>query len=257
MLEAKILAEGPQTVLAFIHEPIGGASTGALVPPAGYMARIREICDRHGVLLIHDEVMSGGGRAGTFFAGDLWGVTPDIIVVSKGFGAGYIPLGAMVAKNSIVEAVLDDGGFIHGFTYAGNPLACAAGVAVLEEIERQGMMANAEAVGAKLMARLKGLMNRYPMIGDVRGKGMLLAFELVADRTTMEPLPAALGAHDGLVETAYRNGLILYSRRSRGGYSGDHFLVAPPMITTEAQVDELIEMLGASLDQFQTAMGLG
>jgi adenosylmethionine-8-amino-7-oxononanoate aminotransferase len=257
MLEAKILAEGPQTVLAFIHEPIGGASTGALVPPAGYMARIREICDRHGVLLIHDEVMSGGGRAGTFFAGDLWGVTTDILVVSKGFGAGYIPLGAMVAKNSIVEAVLDDGGFIHGFTYAGNPLACAAGVAVLEEIERQGMMANAEAVGAKLMARLKGLMNRYPMIGDVRGKGMLLAFELVADRTTMEPLPTALGAHDGLVETAYRNGLILYSRRSRGGYSGDHFLVAPPMITTEAQVDELIEMLGASLDQFQTAMGLG
>jgi adenosylmethionine-8-amino-7-oxononanoate aminotransferase len=257
MLEAKILAEGPQTVLAFIHEPIGGASTGALVPPAGYMQRVRDICDRHGVLLIHDEVMSGGGRAGTFFAGDLWGVTPDIIVVSKGFGAGYIPLGAMVAKNSIVEAVLDDGGFIHGFTYAGNPLACAAGVAVLEEIERQGMMANAEAVGAKLMARLKGLMNRYPMIGDVRGKGMLLAFELVADRTTMEPLPAALGAHDGLVETAYRNGLILYSRRSRGGYSGDHFLVAPPMITTEAQVDELIEMLGASLDQFQTAMGLG
>jgi adenosylmethionine-8-amino-7-oxononanoate aminotransferase len=257
MLEAKILAEGPQTVLAFIHEPIGGASTGALVPPAGYMARIREICDRHGVLLIHDEVMSGGGRAGTFFAGDLWGVTPDILVVSKGFGAGYIPLGAMVAKNSIVEAVLDDGGFIHGFTYAGNPLACAAGVAVLEEIERQGMMANAEAVGAKLMARLKGLMNRYPMIGDVRGKGMLLAFELVADRTTMEPLPAALGAHDGLVETAYRNGLILYSRRSRGGYSGDHFLVAPPMITTEEQVDELIELLTATLDRFQAANGLG
>lgn len=127
MLEAKILEEGPETVLAFIVEPVGGASTGALAPPAGYMQRIREICIRYGVLLIHDEVMSGGGRTGKFFAAEHWDVAPDILVISKGFAAGYAPLGAMVAHTDIVDNVLGNGGFLHGFTYAGNPLACAAG----------------------------------------------------------------------------------------------------------------------------------
>lgn len=257
MLETKILDEGPGTVLAFIHEPIGGASTGALVPPRGYMERVREICDRHGVLLIHDEVMSGGGRMGTFFAGDLWGVTPDILAVSKGFGAGYVPLGAMVAKDSIVEAVLDHGGFIHGFTYAGNPLACAAGVAVLEEIERQDMMGNAVRIGTLLKARLSALMNRFPFIGDVRGEGLLLAFELVSDRATRATLPPAMGAFNRLVDIAYDKGLIIYSRRSRGGYSGDHFLVAPPMISTEEHVDEIMDKLTSALEDFAAETGLG
>ncbi len=256
MLEARILEEGPETVLAFIHEPVGGASTGCLVPPEGYMARIREICDRHGVLLIHDEVISGGGRTGTFFAADNWGVAPDIAVLSKGFGAGYMPLGAVVAHEEIVEAVLEKGGFIHGFTYAGNPLACAAGLAVIEEIERQGMMGNALEVGTRLGARLKALMNRYPIIGDVRGMGMLQAFELVSDRATMEPLPKETNAYDRLVEAAYDEGLIIYSRRTRGGYSGDHFLVAPPMITTEEQVDEIIGKLTRALDRFCDEAGL-
>ncbi len=257
MLEERILAEGPETVLAFIVEPIGGASTGALVPPAGYMARIREICDRHGVLLIHDEVISGGGRSGVFFSGDLWGVAPDLAVLSKGFGAGYMPLGAVIARSEIADAVIKAGGFLHGFTYSGNPLACAAGVAVLDEIASRDLMANAVAVGARLEARLRGLMNRYPIIGDVRGKGLLLAFELVSDRTTMEPLPKDLDAYDSLVETAYDLGLIIYSRRSRGGHTGDHFLVAPPMITTEAQVDEIMEILTAALDAFVSANRLG
>ncbi|SLN62641.1 aminotransferase family protein [Oceanibacterium hippocampi] len=256
MLEAAILAEGPETVLAFIVEPVGGASTGALVPPAGYMARVREICDSYGILLIHDEVMSGGGRTGRFFAAEHWGVEPDILAVSKGFAAGYAPLGAMVAHDRIVEAVLDDGGFIHGFTYAGNPLACSAGLAVLEAIEADGMMANAARVGALLKSRLEGLKQRYPFIGDVRGEGLLLAFELVADRATMEPLPKALGAFDRLVEIAYDNRLIIYSRRSRGGYVGDHFLVCPPMIATEDHVAEIIEGLDRSLDQFAREAGL-
>ncbi|MCP3970079.1 MAG: aspartate aminotransferase family protein [Rhodobacteraceae bacterium] len=255
MLEERILAEGPETVLAFIVEPVGGASTGCLVPPVGYMARIREICDRYGVVLIHDEVISGGGRTGTFFAGDHWNAPPDIVVISKGFGAGYMPLGAIIAHDDVVETVLDDGGFIHGFTYAGNPLACAAGIAVLEEIERQGMMENSVVQGTRLRARLETLMQLYPIIGDVRGMGLLQAFELVSDRTTMEPLPKELNATDRLVETAYENGLIIYSRRSRG-YSGDHFLVAPPMITTEKQVDEIIDKLTLSLDQFSAAAGL-
>ncbi|PWE33240.1 aspartate aminotransferase family protein [Maritimibacter sp. 55A14] len=248
MLEARIQEEGPETVLAFIVEPVGGASTGALVPPAGYMQRIREICDTYGVLLIHDEVMSGGGRTGTFFAADHWGVAPDILVVSKGFAAGYAPLGAMVSHERLVEPVLDAGGFIHGFTYAGNPLACAAGLAVLEEIEAQGMMENAARVGAELKAGLAALMDDYPIVGDVRGMGLLLAFELVADRATMAPLPRHLGVFDRLVEIAYGNGLIIYSRRTRGGYVGDHFMVCPPMITTPAQVEEILAGLRKSLD---------
>lgn len=257
MLEERILEEGPETVAAFIVEPVGGASTGCLVPPAGYMARIREICDRYGVLLIHDEVISGGGRTGKFFAADNWNVAPDIAILSKGFGAGYMPLGAVIAHKKIVETVLDDGGFNHGFTYAGNPLACAAGIAVLEEIERQNMMENSVTVGDKLRSQLQALMQRYPIIGDVRGMGLLQAFELVSDRATMDPLPKGLNAHNQLVEIAYNNGLIIYSRRSRGGYAGDHFLIAPPMITTGGQVDEIIEKLSMSLDQFLNETGLG
>jgi len=253
MLEAKILAEGPETVLAFIHEPVGGASTGALVPPAGYMQAVREICDRYGILLIHDEVMSGGGRVGAFLGGDLWGVAPDILAISKGFGAGYVPLGAMVARGDIVDAVQAQGGFMHGHTYAGNPLACAAGLAVLDEIARGDLIGNAAQVGAVLKARLAALMQRYGFIGDVRGEGLLLAFELVTDRATRAPLPPDMRAFDDLVERAYAEGLIIYSRRSRGGYAGDHFLVCPPMITTERQVDEIMEKLIRALDGFAAA----
>jgi adenosylmethionine-8-amino-7-oxononanoate aminotransferase len=254
MLEEKILAEGPQTVLAFIVEPIGGASTGALVPPKGYMKRIREICSRYGVLLIHDEVMSGGGRTGKFFAAEHWNVVPDILVISKGFAAGYAPLGAMVARNDIVANVLDDGGFLHGFTYAGNPLACAAGLAVLEEIEREHLCANAGETGALLKGELKKLMDRYEIIGDVRGEGLLLAFELVEDRRSMRPLPSELNAYNQLVDIAYENGLIIYSRRTRGGYSGDHFLIAPPMISTAEHVAEIVEGLDKSLRQLLDGM---
>lgn len=250
LLDAEIEKQGHETVLAFILEPVGGASTGALVPPAGYMEAVRAVCDRHGVLLIHDEVMSGGGRTGRFLGGQHWDAAPDILAVSKGFGAGYMPLGAMVAKGEIVDTVLSKGGFLHGFTYAGNPLACAAGVAVLEEIERQGMMANSERVGAMLKAELVGLMDRFPFIGDVRGKGLLLAFELVADQESKAPLPASLKAFDRLTEQAYRRGLIVYPRRSRGGYSGDHILVAPPMITTPAQVGEIMDRLTDALTAF-------
>lgn len=250
MLEEKILAEGPETILGFIVEPVGGASTGALVPPTGYMRRIREICTRYGVLLIHDEVMSGGGRTGKFFAGDHWDVKPDILVISKGFAAGYVPLGAMIAHKDIVARVLDAGGFLHGFTYAGNPLACAAGLAVLEEIEREGLCRNAASTGALLKTELEKLMQRHSIIGDVRGQGMLLAFELVEDRTTMRPLPKELNAFNLLVDIAYENSLIIYSRRTRGGHSGDHFLVAPPMISTAEHVAEIIQGLDLSLRQF-------
>lgn len=250
MLEDKILEEGPQTCLAFMVEPVGGASTGALVPPAGYMQRIREICDQNGVLLIHDEVMSGGGRTGRFFAAEHWDVTPDIICLSKGFGGGYVPLGAVIARDDIVEAVLDNGGFIHGHTYAGNPLACAAGLAVIDEIERENLTENSALMGDKLAKNLRSLMQKYSIIGDVRGKGLLAAFELMSDRATKAPLPKGLNAYNRLVDIAYEKGLIIYSRRTRGGLAGDHFLVCPPMITTETQLGEITDLLDASLAAF-------
>jgi adenosylmethionine-8-amino-7-oxononanoate aminotransferase len=256
MLEAEIERQGPESVLAFIMEPIGGASTGALAAPDSYYPRIREICDRHGILLIYDEVMSGAGRTGRFVAAEHWGVDPDIIVLSKGFAAGYAPLGAMAAPGRLVEPVLDAGGFAHGYTYAGNPLACAAGLAVLHEIDRQDLVANAAARGESLLRRLEELKARFPFVGDVRGKGLLTAIELVADRDTMAVLPPELNAHARVVEHAYQRGLILYSRRTRGGREGDHVMVCPPMIVTEAQLDDLVGMLAAALAAFAREAGL-
>ena len=250
MLEAQIQQEGAETVLAFIVEPVGGASTGALVPPAGYMERVQDICRRHGVLLILDEVMTGAGRTGAFLATEHWDLDPDIIVLSKGFAAGYVPLGAMVAHERLVEPVLDAGGFAHGFTYAGNPLACAAGLAVIDGIERQGLTRNAAVMGEQLQTRLRGLMQRYQIIGDVRGKGLLTAFEFMANRQTKRPLPKELKAFERFVNIAYDKGLIVYSRRTRDGVEGDHILVCPPLIVTETHLDEITEMLDASLAQF-------
>jgi len=256
MLREKILEVGPETVLAFIMEPIGGASTGALVAPDTYYPRIREICDEFCILLIYDEVMTGAGRTGKYLAAEHWNINPDIIALAKGLGAGYVPLGAMLAHDRIVEPVLDNGGFQHGYTYAGNPLASAAGLAVVDEIFAQDMMANTVAAGDLLKSELEKLKDIYPFIGDVRGKGLLLAFELVADRETMRPLPKEQNAYLKLVEIAYGRGLIIYARRTRGGLEGDHFLVCPPMITTAAQAAEIVEILEDSLDALADELDL-
>ncbi|MEJ5022605.1 aspartate aminotransferase family protein [Ochrobactrum vermis] len=256
MLEEKIQEEGPESVLAFIMEPIGGASTGALVAPDSYYPRIREICDRYGILLIHDEVMSGAGRTGKFLGGDHWNCKPDLIALSKGFASGYCPLGAMAAPARIVQPVLDAGGFLHGFTYAGNPLACAAGKAVLQEIDRLDLVGNAARMGDALKGELEGLAKRFPFIGDVRGKGLLLAAEFVSDPETMKPLPKELNAHQRMVDLAYERGLIIYSRRTRGGVEGDHFLVCPPMVVNREQVGEITAILGDTLEVLARELNL-
>ncbi|HNP35059.1 MAG TPA: aspartate aminotransferase family protein [Woeseiaceae bacterium] len=256
LLRDKIEEEGPGSVLAFIMEPVGGASTGALVAPDSWYREISAICKEYGILLIADEVMTGAGRTGRFLASEHWNLQPDIIAMAKGFAAGYAPLGAMAADRKIVDAVLASGGFAHGYTYAGNPLACAAGVAVLDEVLENNLAGRAAEQGARLKSMLAGLMDRYPFIGDVRGKGLLLAFELVADRTTMEPLPAELNAHIKLVEEAYSRGLIIYSRRTRGGIVGDHFMVCPPLIVTDAELDEILAILTDSLDAFAASANL-
>jgi adenosylmethionine-8-amino-7-oxononanoate aminotransferase len=257
MLEEKILAEGPDSVVAFIMEPIGGAATAALVPPDSYFARIREICDKYGILLIHDEVMSGAARTGRYLGGDHWNCRPDIVTLSKGIGSGYAPLGAMAASQRIVTPVLDMGGFQHGYTYAGNPLACAAGLAVLDEMERLGCEANAAAMGDLLIAELHSLAKRFPFIAGIRGKGLLIGADLVADPVNFTPLPKARNANQRLLDLAYERGLIIYSRRIRGdGVEADNFMLAPPLIITREQIGELVAILGDSLQALARELDL-
>ncbi|RCK25774.1 aminotransferase family protein [Thalassospira lucentensis] len=256
MLEAEILKQGPETVLGFIMEPVGGAATGALVAPDSYYHRIRKICDHYGILLIYDEVMTGAGRTGKYFAAEHWGITPDILAVSKGLAAGYAPLGAMIAPDRIVGPVLDHGGFIHGYTYAGNPLACAAGNAVLDVIDEDGLLENAATSGAALKAELGKLADDFTMIGDVRGLGLLLAIELVKNRNTMETLDPKHMAAARLVDIAYDMGLIIYWRRTRGGYRGDHVMICPPMSITPDQFADILGPLRAALSDLQDELAL-
>ncbi|WP_416897146.1 MAG: aspartate aminotransferase family protein [Minwuia sp.] len=250
MLEDQIIAQGPSTVLAFIVEPIGGAATGALTPPDVYYARVREICDRYGLLLIYDEVMCGSGRTGRYLAGEHWLANPDIVAMAKGLAAGYVPLGAVMARGDIVQTVEDAGGYAHGHTYSAGPLACAAGLAVLDVLMDNDLVANAAEKGAVLKARLEGLMDEFPFIGEVRGKGLMLGFDVMADRQQRIPLPPSLDAGSAIAQACYDRGLIIYSRRMLDGVRGDHFLVTPPLNVTSEEIDLIVELLRQGLSDF-------
>lgn len=256
MLEQKILEEGPEMVAAFIMEPIGGAATAALVPPDSYFPRIREICDQHGILLIHDEVMTGIGRTGKFLGGDHWDCRPDIVVLSKGLSSGYAPLGAIAAPERIVGPVIAMGGFLHGHTYGGNPVACAAGLAALGEIDRLGLVENAAAMGELLKRELHGLARRFPFVGDIRGKGLLLGADIYADAERKLPLPREKNANVRLIDIAFERGLIIYSRRVSGGPESDNFMVCPPLIVTEAEIAEIVAALAGTLEVFAAEFSL-
>jgi adenosylmethionine-8-amino-7-oxononanoate aminotransferase len=251
-LEEKILEEGPQTVLAFIIEPIGGLSSGALVSPASYYRSVREICDRYGVLLIHDEIMSGAGRSGAFLSSQHWeGSRPDIVTLAKGLAAGYTPFGAVLAPNRIVETIANQGGFVHGHTYFSNPFSCAVAAAVLDEVVDQQLVERAARMGRYLDVQLRDLQQRCRLIGDVRGKGLLMALELVADPVTKRQLPVAMNAPARLTNYGLTHGIALYNRRANRGQFGDIQLIAPPLIVTEPQIDELVERLERSLADFE------
>jgi adenosylmethionine-8-amino-7-oxononanoate aminotransferase len=249
-LATEIENQGPETVLAFIMEPIGGAATGALTAPEVYYHRIREICDQYGVLLIFDEVMSGAGRSGKYLAAEHWGVTADLVALAKGLASGYIPLGACLTSRRIVGTVEDAGGFNHGHTYSASPIACAVGRAVLAEHLDNDLIGNAARMGAVLKGRLEGLLDEFEFIGEVRGRGLLLGFDVIADRATGRPLPPKLNAYLRLSQEAYDRGLIIYSRRMMGGVRGDNFLVSPPLIVTEDQIDEIMDLLVQALRAF-------
>lgn len=256
VLERTIVDEGPQSVLAFIQEPVGGLATGALVPHAAYMTRVREICSRYGVLLIHDEVMSGGGRTGAFLSHQHWpDCRPDIVVLAKGAGAGYFPLGVVLAPRDRVAEVAGGGGFMHGHTAHGNPLACAVGLAVLQETLDTGLVPNAARQGDRLRARLDALVDRSPIVGDVRGKGLLMALELVSDKAGKTPFPPSAMAAGVLAKAAIEQGLILYTRRTNAGRDGDWVMIAPPLIATDAEIDLIADGIEAAVAE--TARRLG
>ncbi len=250
-LEATILREGPETILAFIMEPVGGLSSGATVAPAAYYRRVREICDRHGVLLVYDEVMSGAGRTGAFLAAHHWDVRPDIVTLAKGLAGGYTPLGAMLVPDRIVDAIASSGGFVHGHTYFTNPLSCAVANAVVDEVVARDLIRRAAEMGEVLMNRLGKIAARSPIVGDVRGKGLLTAIEIVADKATKRQLPAEFNAPARLTLHGLNHGVALYNRRANLGAFGDIQLVTPPLTITPAEIDELAEALERSLADLQ------
>ncbi|MDQ0316815.1 aspartate aminotransferase family protein [Amorphus orientalis] len=249
-LEEKILELGPETVAAFMAEPVVGATMGAVPPVAGYFKRIREICDRYGVLLILDEVMCGMGRTGTLFACEQDGVVPDMILIAKGLGAGYQPIGATIVADHIYATLEQGSGFFqHGHTYIGHPTACAAGVAVLDQIESRDLLANVNRVGSYLKSALQERFGQHPNVGDVRGRGMFLGLELVADRDTKAPFDPSDKVAPSIKKAAMADGLMVYPMGGTiDGERGDHVLIAPPFILTEAQADELVDKLGRAMD---------
>ena len=253
-LETAIREQGPENVAAFMAEPVVGASLGALPPPDGYFRVIEDICRKYGVLLILDEVMTAFGRTGKLFAYEHWGIKADVVALSKGMASGYYPLGAIMARDSLVEPILDSGGFAHGHTYAGNPMACAVGLEVLNIILDENLCQNAVDMGRRLKSGLEELAARHPIMGQVRGLGLLLAVELVADPETREPFPPQKNLAQKLTDTAYGHGLIVYPRHPINGLAGDHVLVSPPLIVKPDEVDEIIRRFESALKEVEAGL---
>lgn len=249
-LEEKILELGPETVMAFVAEPVVGATAGAVPPVAGYFRRIREICDRYGVLLLLDEVMCGMGRTGTMHACEQEGVAPDLMTIAKGLGGGYQPIGAVLLSREIFDAFANGSGFFqHGHTYICHPVACAAALAVQEVIERDDLLANVKRMGAYLRQRLESRFGNHSHVGDIRGRGLFLGLELVADRSTKEPFDPALKLNARVKKEAMARGLMVYpSGGTIDGSRGDHVLLAPPFILDEVSADAIVERLGDAVD---------
>lgn len=253
-LEETILKHGPENIAAFITEPVGGASTGGAVPPDAWFPKIQATCRKYDILLIVDEVLTGCGRTGRFYAFEHWGVEPDIVALAKGLAGGYAPVGACVARREVVEPVLAAGGFMHGHTTAGNPLTSAIALEVLRIVEDDRLIDNVNAVGPYLHAGLEKLKDRHAIIGDVRGIGLLAGVEFVQDRETHTPFPAALRVCERVTAAAKARGLLVYPRRSIFGVEGDHVSLAPPLNIDRAGIDEIISLLDGALTDVESEL---
>jgi adenosylmethionine-8-amino-7-oxononanoate aminotransferase len=249
-LEQAIERLGPRNVIGFVAETVGGATSGALPPVPGYFRRVREICDRHGILLIADEVMCGMGRTGTLHAVEQEGIAPDLMAIAKGLGGGYQPVGAVLVQGKIIEALTKGSGFFqHGHTYIGHPVACAAALAVQKVIERDHLLEAVRALGLRLRERLQVAFGEHPNVGDIRGRGLFVAIELVEDRASKKPFDPALRLHAKIKAKAMAHGLMVYPMGGTiDGRAGDHVLLAPPFICTPGQIDEIVHRLDASVD---------
>ena len=248
-LEAAIVEAGPQRVIGFVAEPVVGATLGAVPPVPGYFRRVREVCDRHGVLLILDEVMCGMGRTGTLYACEQEGVTPDLVTIAKGLGAGYQPIGACLLSRRVFDAFADGSGFFqHGHTYLGHAIACAAALEVQRVIAEEDLLARVRETGALLAAELRRAFADHPHVGDVRGRGLFLGLELVADRATKAPFDPAAKLNARVKREAFDVGLMVYPMGGTiDGRRGDHVLLAPPYTIGREHVDEIVGRLSAAL----------
>jgi adenosylmethionine-8-amino-7-oxononanoate aminotransferase len=246
-LEALLLREGPETVAAFVAEPIGGSTAGALEPPDGYWPRIAEICARHGVLVIADEVMTGFGRTGRRFAVEHFGVVPDLLVGGKGLTGGYAPMGAVFAKESVVAPIADVGHEVMFYTYGAHPASCAAAEAVLDIMEREQLVARAEQMGARLREKLATRFEKHPHVAERRGRGLLQALELVRDRETLAPFPAEARVTARVVATGLKLGAFFYP----GGCdpARDVICLGPAFTISETELDFLVDVLERALDE--------
>jgi adenosylmethionine-8-amino-7-oxononanoate aminotransferase len=256
-LEDKIVEIGPDSVIAFLAETVVGATAGAVPPVSDYFKRIRAICDRYRVLMILDEVMCGMGRTGTLHACEQEGVAPDLMAIAKGLGGGYQPIGAVLMAKRIYEAFANgSGAFQHGHTYMGHPIAAAAALAVQDVIRRDGLLLNVVEMGGRLQRRLEERFGQSPFVGDIRGRGLFWALELVSDRSSKEPFDPALKLHARVKREAMARGLMVYPMGGTiDGVKGDHILLAPPFIVEAAQVDAIVERLGSSLEAALAGLG--
>ncbi|MEM9280105.1 MAG: aspartate aminotransferase family protein [Pseudomonadota bacterium] len=255
-LETEITRLGAENVMAFVAEPVVGATLGAVPPVEGYFKRIREICDSHGILLILDEVMCGMGRTGSFFASEQYGVAPDIVSIAKGLGAGYQPIGATLCSGKIYQAIEQGSGFFqHGYTYIGHPAACAGSLAVVRAMHDRKLIGNVNAMGAKLRAALEQHFGQHPHIGDIRGRGLFLGLEIVGDRTTKEVFEPSLQINKKIKKNAFEAGLMCYPMGGTiDGRRGDHVMLAPPFIMEESHIDEILAKLSGAIETaLQTA----
>jgi len=251
-LENVLQMEGPETISAVILEPIIGATIGAVVPPDGYLSSIKRTCEHYGILLIDDEVMTGMGRTGRWFAVEHWDVLPDIMVLGKGMSGGYFPLSAMITRGEFVDRLKEKtGGFVHGHTFSHHPVACAVGLAVLRFIQKQDLLQNCQKQGDYLIKRLEGFKD-FPFVGDVRGKGLMTAIEFVKDQKTKEPFPRSAKFTEKVIDLAFENGLVLYPGTGFvDGVNGDMVMVGPPLIIEDTQIDEIMDILKKTFFQME------
>lgn len=249
-LEAEILRLGADEVMAFVAEPVVGATLGAVAAVPGYFRKIREVCDRHGVLLILDEVMCGMGRTGSLFAAEQEGITADLITIAKGLGAGYQPIGATLLSGRIRDAIAQGSGFFqHGHTYIGHATACAAALAVQKAVEQRGLLSRVDYLGDSLQAKLVARLGQHANVGDIRGRGLFRGIELVAERERKTPFAPELKLHARFKKRAMELGLMCYPMGGTlDGRRGDHILLAPPFILEDHHVDEIVDKLADTLD---------